>query len=157
MPPPLLFDISTIDLTKVIVDREAVYAALPQRHEFAMLDGLVHADVESRQFVGFKDICNDDWWARGHIPGRPLFPGVLMIEVGAQLVSYMAFMAFQDRRFFGFGGVDNVKFRQAVTPPSRLYILGEGIESRPRRMVCAVQAIVDGVQVFEARITGMPL
>jgi 3-hydroxyacyl-[acyl-carrier-protein] dehydratase len=57
----------------------------------------------------------------------------------------------------GFGGLENVKFRGAVVPPARMYILIKGVEIRPRRTVCDTQGIVDGKLVFEARVTGMPV
>jgi 3-hydroxyacyl-[acyl-carrier-protein] dehydratase len=157
MPPPLLFDLSELDLSRVVVSKEQVYEVLPHRHEFALVDGILYLDNETRRFVGFKDAQPDDWWTRGHIPGRPLLPGVLMIEIGAQLASYFAQSYLGDDRFWGFAGVDGVKFRDAVTPPSRFYVLGIGLEIRRRRMVCQVQGVVDGTMVFEARITGMPV
>ena len=80
-----------------------------------------------------------------------------MIETAAQLASYAAQASFKGDRFWGFGGVDAVKFRDAITPPARLYILGQALEMRPRRTVCQVQGIVEGRMAFEAKITGMPV
>jgi len=157
LPPPLLFDLSDIDLSRVIVTREQVYQALPHRHEFSLLDGVVHLDRDAARIVTLKHIREDDWWTRGHIPGRPLFPGVLMIEAAAQTVSYFVHTVSDQDRFFGFGGLDAVKFRDAVVPTCVLHFLGQAVDVRPRRLICQIQAFVGNTMVFEGTITGMPV
>ncbi len=157
MPPPLVFDISQIDLDRVIITREEIYRLLPHRHEFMQLDGVIHLDTEAGTMVTFRNVRNDEWWVRGHIPGRPIFPGVLMIETAAHMAAYFTKAALKDERFWGFGGVDKVKFRDAVTPPAKLIMVGKSVEIRPRKSVCAVQGLVHDKLVFEAEITGMPL
>ena len=81
MPSRLFIDLSTIDLDRVIYDVEAIEQVNLQRYEMRHLDGIVHLDPEAGYVVGFKDVTDDEFWVRGHIPGRPLFPGVLMIEL----------------------------------------------------------------------------
>jgi 3-hydroxymyristoyl/3-hydroxydecanoyl-(acyl carrier protein) dehydratase len=78
-----------------------------------------------------------------------------MIEVAAQLSSYLAHRMLGDDRFIGLTGVDAVKFRGTVIPPARFVIVGQGLELRIRRIRCAVQGFVGGTMVFEAMITGM--
>ena len=157
MPPEPLLDLSSIDLTQIVVSEDEIRRLLPQRYEFAMLDGILHVYAEKGQVIGFKDLGADDWWVRGHIPGRPLLPGVLMIEAGAQLAALYNRLVNEDKRFLGFGGVDKVKFRGTVVPPCRLLLLGQHVETRPRRTICAVQGLVNDKMVFEGVITGMPL
>ena len=157
MPPPLLFDLNDIDLSRVIVAREQIYQALPHRHEFSLLDGVVHLDQDAGRIVTLKHIRQDDWWTRGHIPGRPLFPGVLMIEAAAQTVSYFTHTVSDHDRFFGFGGLDAVKFRDAVVPTCVLHFLGQAVDVRPRRMIYQIQGLVGSKMVFEGTITGMPV
>jgi 3-hydroxyacyl-[acyl-carrier-protein] dehydratase len=105
--------------------------------------------------AGFRDVRDDEFWVRGHIPGRPIFPGVLIIETAAQLVSYYVVSEDPSRGFLGFGGVDDVKFRGTVRPGQRLIMLGKLLENRRRRCVGATQGFVDGQMVFEGLITGM--
>lgn len=157
MPPAAIIDPSSIDCSKVIADREAITRANPQRHEFQLLDAIVHADVPALTFAGFYDVKPDAWWCRGHIPGRPLFPGVLMIESAAQLASYLTHQKFPDLGFLGFAGVDGVKFRGAVVPPSRFLIIGRATSVKPRRVICEAQGFVENQMVFEGVITGMPV
>jgi 3-hydroxyacyl-[acyl-carrier-protein] dehydratase len=78
MPPPPLLDPSTIDLNNIVADREAIMHVNAQRFEFQLLDAVVMMDIERKLCVGYHDVKTDGWWARGHVPGRPLFPGVLM-------------------------------------------------------------------------------
>ncbi len=157
MPPPLLFDLSGIDLNRVVADKDDIRKINPQRHEFEQLDGVVYSDPQRRVIVGLRDIKVDEWWARGHLPGRPLFPGVLMIEAAAQLAGYFTKKLLADPRFIGFGGLDKVKFREVVVPPARMYILAKAVDMRPRRTVCNVQEVVNGRLVFEGQVTGMPV
>jgi 3-hydroxyacyl-[acyl-carrier-protein] dehydratase len=126
----------------------------PHRFEFQMLDGIFFIDRPTGLIAGYRDCRHDEFWVRGHIPGRPIFPGVLMIEAAAQLVSYYA-MSHQKKGFLGFGGVTDVKFRGSVSPGQRVILLGKMIEERPRRCVGAAQAFVDSQMVFEGLITGM--
>jgi 3-hydroxyacyl-[acyl-carrier-protein] dehydratase len=157
MPPALLIDLAAIDLTHMVVDKSEILNMNPQRHEFEQLDGIVHIDMDKQVVVGLRDIRADEWWTRGHIPGRPLFPGVLMIEAAAQLAGFFGKRALGMDRFVGFGGVDKVKFREAVVPPARMYILAHAVEIRPRRIICDVQGVVDGRLAFEGQITGVPM
>ncbi len=157
MPAPPLVDLGTVDLNALQFTREQIYERLPHRFEFMQLDGMVHIDRDQGIAVGLRDVRADEFWVRGHIPGRPLFPGVLMIETAAQMASFLSQELQPESRFLGFGGLDSVKFRGAVIPPARLYMVEKVVELRSRRTVCDAQGFVDGRMVFEARITGMPL
>ncbi len=155
MPPPLLINLEEIDLQQVCLTQEEVYERLPHRHEFALLHGLCHIDLEAKNAVAYRDISADDWWFRGHVPGRPLLPGVLMLEMAAQLSALLAKLIGGHAGFVAFGGVDQCKFREAVVAPCRLYLLAAGTEYRKRRITSETQAVVDGKLIYEARITGM--
>ncbi len=159
MPAAPLIDLARIDPAATVADIEAIRAANPQRFEMEMLSRIVHAADAAGEVAGVLDIPEDPWWARGHIPGRPLMPGVLMIESAAQLCSYFIRRIYDPveygERFFGFGGIDAVKFRGVVFPGQSLLVLGRQAELRPRRAVFDTQGFVEGKMVFEARITGM--
>ncbi len=154
MPPQLLFDISGLDLNRVVYDQERVRACNPQRGDMEMLNAVVHADPEKGQIIGYKDVRADEFWVPGHIPGRPLFPGVLMIESAAQLASFYTRMFVGWTGFIGFGGVEETKFRQQVQPGCRLYLLGQKQWERHHRIKCTVHGMVNGSLVFETGIVG---
>jgi 3-hydroxyacyl-[acyl-carrier-protein] dehydratase len=155
MPPEPLFDISKLDPSKVLVDHAGIYQVNPHRYEFELLDGILHMDTEAMVIAGYRDVKADEFWVRCHIPGRPIFPGVLMIETAAQLVSYYVMSQTPNKGFMGFGGVTDVKFRGMVQPGDRLIMVGKLIELRSRRCIGATQGYVNGTLVFEGSITGM--
>lgn len=157
MPPPVILAPNSLDFSKLVADRESVMKLNPQRFEFQLLDGVVLVDKEKGVFAGFHDVRADAFWVRGHIPGRPLFPGVFMIESAAQLCSFIYHTHYPGGGFLGFAGVDGVKFRGAVVPPCRLILVGQVKSAKPRRMICLVQGYVGENMVFEGEITGMPI
>ena len=69
--------------------------------------------------LGRKDVREDEFWVPGHIPGRPLLPGVVMLEAAAQLSSFHTATYVGWEGFIGFGGLEDVKFRAAVKPGQR--------------------------------------
>lgn len=155
MPPAILFDLSQIQLDRVLYGPEVIREYNLQRHEFEMLEGVVHIDEASGRCVGYKDIRADEFWARGHIPGRPIFPGVLQIELAAQLAGFYTGKVLGWKGFLGFAGLDDVRFRMQVLPGTRLYVLAEQESVRHRRVCCRTQGIVNGNIAFEAKVTGM--
>lgn len=158
MPPPAVLDLVNLDPANLVHTRDEIYARLPQDHEFRQLDGILHLDLEAGTIAAFRDVRADEWWCRGHLPGRPIFPGILMMESAAQLSAFLrTALSPDDVGFMGFGGVDAAKFRLAITPPAQIILTGRVIEQRSRRFVVDTQAYVGGTLAFEGRITGMPV
>ena len=157
MPPKWLFDISEIDFNKVVMDTAEIETINPQKFEMRQIDAIIHYAPEKKEIIALKEVKDDEFWVRGHIPGRPIYPGVLMIEAAAQMSSIAAIKESKETRFIGFGGIQNVKFRQQVVPGDKLFILGRFLKLSPRKFVMAVQGIVGDRMVFEAEIIGMPL
>jgi 3-hydroxyacyl-[acyl-carrier-protein] dehydratase len=156
MPPPLLFDLSRIDLNgKPIFDRQAILKANPQRFEMQHLDGILWYDKEKYLVLGYKDVTDKEFWVRGHIPGRPLMPGVIMIEAAAQLSSFFVKQIYGIKGFIGFAGIESAKFRSVVEPGNRLYLLGHITKFKRRKYTCTVQGVIDDVMVFECVVSGL--
>jgi 3-hydroxyacyl-[acyl-carrier-protein] dehydratase len=154
MPPQLLYDITGIDLNRIMFDQEAVRTCNPHRGDMEQLHAIVHADASKGEILGYKDVRADEFWVEGHIPGRPLLPGVLMIEAGAQLASFYTRQFVGWKGFIGFGGATDIRFRQPVSPGCRLHLLGLKTWERHRRICCKIQGLVAGTLVFEASIIG---
>jgi 3-hydroxyacyl-[acyl-carrier-protein] dehydratase len=157
MPPPLLVDLEGLDLEAEALSLDEIRRHNPHRYEMEQLSRIAHVDPEAGTIVAVKEVRDDEFWVRGHIPGRPLLPGVLMIEAAAQMCSVYYHLVQDDPRFLGFGGVDGVKFRGQVVPGDRLILLGRPVSIRSRKAVFDTQGVVDGRMVFEAKITGMPI
>lgn len=157
MPPQMLVNLHNIDLDTIVFDTEAIERVNPQRFEMRQLDAIVYFKEATGQVVGYKDVTPDEFWVRGHIPGRPLMPGVILLEAAAQLASFCAKKTSHEERFIGFSGLEDVKFRAQVTPGCRLYLLGKFLEIRSRRFKFAAQGVVDDQLIFQAVIVGMPI
>jgi 3-hydroxyacyl-[acyl-carrier-protein] dehydratase len=156
MPPPLLFDLSRIDLAaKPLFDREAIGQENPQRFEMQQLDGILWYDKGKRLVLGYKDVTKNEFWIRGHIPGRPLMPGVIMVEAAAQLLSFFVKRIYELTGFIGFISIDSTKFRSAVEPGKRLYLLGHITEFKSRKYSAYIQGVVDNTMVFDTTVSGM--
>jgi 3-hydroxyacyl-[acyl-carrier-protein] dehydratase len=158
MPPESHFDHNKLDLSRVLVDREAIRKVNPQRFEMEQLTAIVHLDRENGIIAGYKDVREDEFWVRGHMPGYPLLPGVLMCEAAAQLCSYYT-MTYGDLQgdFIGFGGMQDVRFRGIVRPGDRLVLIGKCIRWHRRQTIFDVQGYVGVPMVFHANIIGVPM
>jgi 3-hydroxyacyl-[acyl-carrier-protein] dehydratase len=120
------------------------------------LDGVLWFDKEKMLVLGFKDVTDKEFWVRGHIPGRPLMPGVIMIECAAQLLSFFVNEVLGQHAFIGFASIDSAKFRATVAPGQRLLLLGKITKFRPGRKYDAyIQGIVENKMVFETEVSGM--
>lgn len=155
MPPTELFDMSKIDLDNVVFNKTQICEVNPQRYEMSHLDAVVWYDKEKFLILGYKDLTENEFWIRGHIPGRPLMPAVIMIEAAAQLLSVFVKRVYELEGFIGFAGIDSAKFRKPVPPGSRLWLLGHITKFKRRKYTCVVQGIVDGVMVFNTVISGL--
>ncbi|MEM9883185.1 MAG: 3-hydroxyacyl-ACP dehydratase FabZ family protein [Planctomycetota bacterium] len=157
MAPTLLFDLAGLDLSTTVYDAADIEAVNPHRGVMRLIDGVLYESDDRVDYIAYRDVRHDEFWVEGHIPGRPIFPGVLMIEAAAQLSSFLTLKKLGDEAFMGFAGVDEVKFRGQVKPGDRLLLLCHELEHRRRRSVCRSQGVVDGRLVFEAKIQGMPM
>ncbi len=150
---------SDYDLGRVIADIHEIRRWNMQRFEMEQLTAIVHEDQARGLCVGYKDVTQDEFWVRGHFPAVPLMPGVLMCEAAAQLSSYYTQRYnLLDAKVIGFGGLEDVRFREPVVPGDRLVIAVERIRVRPRAMiVCRFQGLVRDNIVVDGIIKGVPL
>ncbi|MFL5330199.1 MAG: 3-hydroxyacyl-ACP dehydratase FabZ family protein [Gemmataceae bacterium] len=159
MPSEPILDLSTLDINRIVADREAIRAVNPQRFEMEQLDAIVLFDPDRKMIAGYKDVRDDEFWARGHMPGNPLMPGVLMCEAAAQLCSYYVVTQhiLGDDHILGFGGMDGVRFRTTVRPGERLVLIARAEKLKRVACVFLVQGYVGTTLAFEGQILGMAL
>jgi 3-hydroxyacyl-[acyl-carrier-protein] dehydratase len=155
MPAKIFFDLSRIDPKHIQIPIEEIRRLNPHRHEFEQIDGVYLLLPQENVIAGFKDVRSDEFWVRGHFPGNPLLPGVLMLEAAAQLCSIYQYKVCPPKGYFGFGGIDGVKFRAAVRPGDRLILLGRVVQLHSRRSIFSVQGVVGDRLAMEATITGV--
>ncbi len=150
-----IVDLSTIDLTATVADREAIARLNAHRGQMIMVDRVIWTDEAVDHAVALKHVRPDEFWVDGHIPGNPIMPGVLMVEAGAQLASWMYYVRSKREWFAGFTRIDDTTFRGQVVPGDELYLVSKCLKYHVKRFVSLVQGFVDGGLVFESRITGM--
>lgn len=155
MPPAFLVDLASIDMNAVEFNRDSIAEVNPQSYEMSQLDAIVWHDLPNMLCVGYKDVTDSEFWIRGHIPGRPIMPGVIMVEAAAQLCSFFMKRIYGLNGFIGFSGIDSTKFRDTVVPGQRLYLLGHIHKVRSRQFSAKVQGVVDDKIVFDTIISGM--
>ena len=149
-------DLKDVDLEQIEFGLDIIREHNPHRFELEMLSGIVRYRPDEGLIVGVNDVPEDAFWVRGHIPGRPLMPGVLMVECAAQLCSFYWRKTFPEQEgFFGFGGIENTRFRGTVVPGDRLIVVGSTVQLKPRRAIFETQGFVKGRMIFSTRILGM--
>ncbi|NMC20587.1 MAG: beta-hydroxyacyl-ACP dehydratase [Thermogutta sp.] len=155
---PFILDPAQIDTETVIADIHEIRKYNPQRFEMEQLTAICYDDPQQAVCVGYKDLTADEFWARGHFPGMPLMPGVLMCEAAAQLASYYALKhRLMNAPMVGFGGFQDVRFRGIVRPGDRFVIVVRLLRARATMMTCEFQCFVKQSLMCEGIMLGIPL
>jgi 3-hydroxyacyl-[acyl-carrier-protein] dehydratase len=160
VPKDLILDWAEIDFNRVIADLAEIRRFNPQRYEMEQLTAICYDNHVEHVCAGYKDITENEFWVRGHMPGMPLMPGVLICESAAQMCSYYAHKhkLLGDCKVVGFGGLEDVRFRDPVRVGDRLVIVCKMIKVRPGAIiVCRFQAFVNQGLVADGKIKGIPL
>jgi 3-hydroxyacyl-[acyl-carrier-protein] dehydratase len=130
---------------------------LPHRYPFLLVDRVVEMQGEETA-IGIKNVTASEPWFTGHFPGRPVFPGVLIIEAIAQVA---AILVMQNAKLSGnpieakliyFMTVDKVRFRQPVTPGDQMRIHVQKLRRRGAAYKFKGDIFVDGKLVAEGEI-----
>jgi 3-hydroxyacyl-[acyl-carrier-protein] dehydratase len=158
MPPPLILDPKSLDLSRVIADQEAIRRANAHRGHMEQLTAVVYMDTKEHIIAGYKDVRPDEFWVDGHFPNYPVLPGVIQCEAAAQLLSYYAVVNnVSPGALLGLGGLDVARFRGPVRPGDRLVIIGKGVRVHRRQTLFNAQGFVDNELVFECQVMGVPI
>lgn len=154
---PLILEFSEYDLDNVVADIDEIRRYNLQRYEMEQLTTICYDDPERHCLVGYKDLGPDEFWARGHMPGMPLMPGVIMCEAAAQLASFHTLKHRLMDGVIGFGGLENVRFRGMVRPGDRFVIVCRLLKVRRLILTCEFQCFVDQELVCNGILKGIAL
>lgn len=160
MPAPPLYPFDCFDFNKPVYDIEAIREINPQRFEMEQLTAIVYIDEPNHGLIGYKDVTDQEFWVRGHMPAFALMPGVMLCEVAAQLAGFYArkYNILGGGDFLGFGGMDEVRFRNPVFPGDRLLVMARTTRVRPgRRAEFDFQGYVGQKMVFSGHMIGVPI
>lgn len=141
---------------KFVMDIEAILDVIPHRYPFLLVDRIIDLDP-MKKIVGIKNVTMNEPFFQGHFPGRPIMPGVLIVEAMAQTGGLMLLGAIDDpsKKLIYFMKIDKVKFRKMVVPGDQLRF---EIELKSfRRNICTMdaKAYVDDERVAEGVLTAM--
>lgn len=110
-------------MSEIIMDAQAVLNCLPHRYPFLLIDRVI-AFEPNKSLVAIKNVTINEPFFTGHFPGKPVMPGVLILEALAQAGAILgiksANMGPDDKRIFYFAGADNARFRRIVVPGDQL-------------------------------------
>jgi len=106
------------------LDRDAIMRIIPHRPPFLFVDRITA--IEESRIVGTLQVTGDEWFFPGHFPGRPVMPGVLILECMAQAAGILVFRTLgkrpDDKSVYYYAGIDNARFKRPVEPGDQLVI-----------------------------------
>jgi 3-hydroxyacyl-[acyl-carrier-protein] dehydratase len=136
---------------------DEIMKILPHAFPFLLVDRIVEIELGKR-IVGIKNVTYNEPFFPGHFPGRPIMPGVLIVEAMAQTAGVLAFKSMPEEeqgRPVYFLGIDNVRFRKPVVPGDQLHLELEITKHRQAIWGFKGKASVDGKLVAEAGLLAM--
>ncbi|WP_413165581.1 3-hydroxyacyl-ACP dehydratase FabZ [Capilliphycus salinus ALCB114379] len=140
-------------VVQTVMGIEEIHKLLPHRYPFALVDRIIDYEPGKRA-VGIKNVTFNEPHFQGHFPGRPIMPGVLIVEAMAQVGGVvLTQIPDLEGNLFLFAGIDKVRFRRPVVPGDQLMMTTE-LLSLKRRRFAKMQAFaeVDGKRACEGEL-----
>ena len=134
-----------------LLDTVQIEQIMPHRYPFLFLDKVVELDP-NRRAVGFKNVTYNEPFFQGHWPGRPVMPGVLVVEAMAQLAGLMLTKWQENGRYAMIVGMEGIKLRRPVIPGDQLRLEAETVRLKARTAVLKTRAWVERDLAAEAEL-----
>ena len=136
-----------------MLNKEEIKNIIPQREPFLMIDE-VEEYVPGESCTAYKNIDASEYYFKGHFPGNPIMPGVLMVEALAQ-TGAVAILSLEENKGRNalFGGIDKLKFKKQVVPGDRLKLEVKIIKRKGPIGVGEAIATVDGKVAVKGELT----
>lgn len=136
-----------------MLGKEEIENIIPQRDPFLMIDE-VEEYVPGESAIAYKNVKEDEWYFKGHFPGNPIMPGVLITESLAQ-TGAIAILSKEENKGKNalFGGIDKMRFKKQVVPGDRLKLEVKIIKKRGPIGVGEAVATIDGTIVARGELT----
>lgn len=138
-----------------MIDINEIMQLLPHRYPFLLVDRVLEFEP-SKRVVGIKNVTSNEPFFVGHFPGKPIMPGVLIVEAMAQAGGILAFKSFPEMKgSVLFIGIDNARFRRPVIPGDQLKMVVNVVKHKKEIWVFEGKAYVGDELVAEAKIMAM--
>jgi 3-hydroxyacyl-[acyl-carrier-protein] dehydratase len=135
-------------------DIEKIMEMLPHRYPFLLVDRVISL-VPDDKIVALKNVTINEPFFQGHFPGKPIMPGVLIIEAMAQVGGILAYDTSppeKRNRLIYFMGIDKVRFRRMVVPGDQIIFEAKILKFKTKVAKMSGTATVDGQLVAEAEL-----
>jgi len=135
----------------IVFDQEAIQRILPHRYPFLMVDKIIDLEFD-KKVIGIKSVSGNEPFFQGHFPGRPVMPGVLILEAMGQTGGILLLNSLPEpeKKLVMFMGINNAKFRKPVVPGDQLVIEVEQVSVKRKIVMMSAKAFVDDKLVAEA-------
>ncbi len=139
------------------IEIQEIINLLPHRYPFLLVDRILEVEAQKR-IVGIKNVTFNEPFFQGHFPGRPIMPGVLIVEAMAQTGGILAFLSLPEEERGGevlFMGIDKVRFRRPVLPGDQMRMELEVVKQRRRVWGLSGKTFVGNHLACEAELLAM--
>ena len=136
-----------------MLNKEQIKEIIPQREPFLMIDE-VEEYIPGESCIAYKNVNENEWYFKGHFPGNPIMPGVLIVEALAQ-TGAVAILSMKENKGKNalFGGIDKLRFKRQVVPGDKLKLEMKIIKKKGPIGIGEAIATVDGKIAVKGELT----